>query len=326
MSREAGTTRRSVRKPPIHPKGALRKSASRFAQAAVGDYLNRDWTAFFVHAGTALEHLAKAYLASIHPSLIADGRSFDSLLHACGRGGLAKIPRESMRTIGATAAVERCGLVLPAIANMRQDLDALVQARNGAVHMGEGSERQAEQSLVALFRASRHMLAEGGWDEATYWGNQSDFVKTQLSDSANEARLHVSQLAAKAKMEFEKRFGGHDAETRQALLSAIVATYSKQSDEEQFIYCPVCETEVLAEGALEIEWKPEWDRGDFGEPVVSGEYPEVTFYPGHMHCRACDLELDGEDEMHAAGVEESIELMDFDTRELYRERYMDDYA
>jgi hypothetical protein len=85
----------------------------RFSRMALRDYLATDWTMFFVHSGTGLEQLAKAYLASFHPSLIADGKSFDSLLHACGRGGHARTPREAMRTIGAAEAISRCGQILP---------------------------------------------------------------------------------------------------------------------------------------------------------------------------------------------------------------------
>jgi hypothetical protein len=315
---------KSQRRAPLHPKGTLRRSASRFAGMAVRDYHRRDWTAYFVHAGTSLEHLAKAYLASIHPSLIADGKSFDSLLHACGRGAHARTPREAMRTIGATDAVNRCGQILPSIANMRQDLDLLIQARNGAVHMGEATGRSAEDSLVALLRASRELLTEGGWDEATYWGQYAGFATTRLAESANAARVRVADRLGKAQVDFENQFGGLDPSLRASLLNNIVNSYARLSDDQQFVKCPACLTDVLADGVLEVDWKPDFDVGDFGEPLVSGEYPEITFFPGALHCRACHLDLDGGEEVEAAGVPQSIEIMDFDTEKLYKDRYADE--
>jgi hypothetical protein len=42
------------------------------------------------HAVVACEHLLKAYLASLHPVLVAEGKDFTSLLHATGHGDKAK--------------------------------------------------------------------------------------------------------------------------------------------------------------------------------------------------------------------------------------------
>lgn len=305
-------------------RGVLRKGASRFSRMAVRDYLARDWTAFFVHAGTGLEQLAKAYLASIDPSLVADGRSFDSLLHACGKGVHARTPREAMRTIGAADALTRCGQILPAIANMREEVDVLVQSRNGAIHIGEASGRRAERSLIAFLRASRQLLGEGGWDESAYWGKFKDFVDTRLSESANAARIRVASLVAKAQVEFDQRFARIDEEMRKAMLATIIATYVPSSDEDQMLDCPACGTEVMASGSLEVDWQPEFERDEFEDPVISDVYPEVSFFPGHLDCRACGLVLDGQEELVAAGVPDSIGLVDFDPERFYLELMSDE--
>lgn len=311
---------RAPRKTAPHPKGVLRRSASRFSRMALRDYLASDWPAFFVHAGTGLEQLAKAYLASFHPSLIADSKSFDALLHSCGRGAHARTPREAMRTITASEALNRCGQILPAVANMRADLDVLVQSRNGAVHIGEASERFAERSLLAFLRASRQLIGEGGWDEGAFWGKFASFVGTRLSESANAARIRVATLVAKAQVDFDQRFGRLDPETRRTLLDTIVSTYVKRNDDDQFVECPACHTDTLAGGTLEVEWSDESGN----QLMMEEPYPEVTFFPGHLDCRVCGLVLDGEEEIQASTVPESIELVDFDSDELYRDRFWDD--
>jgi hypothetical protein len=64
-------------------------------------------------ATVALEHLAKAYLCSPNPALIADlrGKDFDSLLHLVGEGGRAQSPH--LRTVGATDAIDRSSRLIP---------------------------------------------------------------------------------------------------------------------------------------------------------------------------------------------------------------------
>jgi hypothetical protein len=72
------------------PFSDLNESAVRFAASALDAYLRNRWDHFLLDAGVSLEHLAKRYLASIHPCLVVEGREFDNLLYACGRPELAK--------------------------------------------------------------------------------------------------------------------------------------------------------------------------------------------------------------------------------------------
>src|SRR5687767_6794457 len=78
----------------------LHKAAADFASSSLRAYLAGDRAVFLLHAATALEQLSKAFLASIHGSLVA-GNDFDSLLHVCGHPARARSPRTRMRTITA---------------------------------------------------------------------------------------------------------------------------------------------------------------------------------------------------------------------------------
>jgi hypothetical protein len=78
----------------------LYSSAQRFAQSALKAYHDEDWSIFFLHGGTAVEHLAKGYLTSLHPSLIARN-DFNALLHAAGHAELSNAPRSHFRSISA---------------------------------------------------------------------------------------------------------------------------------------------------------------------------------------------------------------------------------
>ena len=54
---------------------SLLESSQGFARLAMQDYLDDKMGNFYVHAGTALELLAKAFLADMSPSLVVDGRA-----------------------------------------------------------------------------------------------------------------------------------------------------------------------------------------------------------------------------------------------------------
>jgi hypothetical protein len=64
--------------------GHLFGMSCRFCASALEDYERGDKEFFLVHAGVAVT-LAKAYLASLTPTLVAEG-DFDSLPHASPRG------------------------------------------------------------------------------------------------------------------------------------------------------------------------------------------------------------------------------------------------
>lgn len=88
---------------------------------------------FHLWAAIALELLAKAALAAIHPALIADPSHFKSLLSACGRPA-----GTSYRTVTAKTVFER----LRTISNkfderMMRECMVMADRRNAELHSGE---------------------------------------------------------------------------------------------------------------------------------------------------------------------------------------------
>jgi hypothetical protein len=159
--------------PPL--KESLVSGATKFLRMAVRDHLDGDASGFFIHAGTGLEQLVKAYLASIDPVLVVDGKDFDSLLHASGRGRHAEIPLTRMRTITMNEALIRCGRILPSLRNLSGDLALLTAARNGAIHAGLVAKEDEEASYVALLKSVRQIL--GGQAESS---RNSGAISTML--------------------------------------------------------------------------------------------------------------------------------------------------
>lgn len=269
---------------------------------------------FLLHAATALEHLAKAVLAARHPSLIIAAEDFDSLLHACGEPSFARRPRAKIRTITAGKAIERAGRFVPAVDNLVGDLELLILVRNGVAHLGEASESDAEDVLVPYLKASEEFRGALDLDRAAYWGEFIDLVDSALKEHVQKARLRVETALAVARKEFEKRFGALDEATRQAVFRAIEASHRPAKYDEQLLECPACDTLALVSGSLSTDYDEDWDHH---EGVLLNVHLIVTFIPGYLSCSACDLELDGREELDAAGVGQSWVLDDVDEADFY---------
>jgi hypothetical protein len=287
----------------------MHSSAARFAQSALQTFLEGDSTVFLLHAATALELLAKAYLASTHGSLIA-ANDFDSLLHACGESKHARTPRSRMRTIRGQEALERAARLIPALANLKASLQLLIWIRNGVVHAGQ-VESDAEASvLVPFLRACDYLLAatpQG--DRANFWDTSIEMVDARLSESTDAAKVRVADAIATARNVFKERYASMEQSAQEAVLASIEFTYEPERYEETLFECPACSRRALLHGSYEVQWEPDWDYSD-GQAWIAGAYPEVEFTPGALECRVCNLTLHGEEELVVAGVPSAWALED----------------
>lgn len=288
----------------------LLESAGQFGRSALEAFLASEWRKSMQDAGTTLEHVAKAHLASSHPSLIVDGRSFDALLHAAGLPH-ARVPLDRVRTISAREAVTRCTQIMPSLAVLEKDLTLLIDVRNGVVHLGGQAEQASRDTLIPFLKACEALLSDIGEPSERVWGPYADMVKTRISDSAKEAEIRVADAMAAAKVLYESRFSDVEKSVRPAVIKAIEAGYTPQTYDEQLVDCPACSSAAFVSGSTDVQWEPDYEF-DGIEAYVSGVSPLVTFYAGQLECRVCGLELDGEDELSAAGIEESWELENID--------------
>ena len=88
-----------------------------------------------------LEHLLKAYLASLHPAHIVEEKHWESLLHATGHTSRSGVPRSRTRTIGLKTAFDRVKRLLPKItvsAQERPELPSLHEIHSGFLLHLEG--------------------------------------------------------------------------------------------------------------------------------------------------------------------------------------------
>jgi hypothetical protein len=283
----------------------LRASAADFATSALQAHLEKNRAVFLLHAATALEQLSKAFLASIHGSLIA-ANDFDSLLHLSGHSAHTRTPRTRMMTITAQDALVRVGQLVPQVDNLRSSLQLLIWVRNGVVHAGQ-VEDDADV-LVPFLRACDHLLADmSDADRESFWGDALEMVDARLSESSDAAKVSAAEALAAARRRFAERYSEIEPALRAAMIATVEDTYVPKRYEQTLRTCPACEQQALVYGSYEVDWEPDWEYSD-GEVWAAGAYPIVRFSPGTLDCRVCGLELDGEAELEAAGVPAMWEL------------------
>jgi hypothetical protein len=218
-----------------------------------------------------------------------------------------------------TDALRRVGQVLPAIENMKPSLLLLVDVRNGVAHAGVLESGADEDALVPFIRACDHLLSSvPNADRDEMWGDFVSIVDARLSDSAKAAELIVADALTTARLAFDARYASLEAAVREGVLSSITNSYDVTKYEQALVACPACGREAITHGGYEVEWEADWDvEGSHGDAYVAGVYPVVTYSPGYLDCRVCGLELDGEEQLAAAGVAKSWTLEDADAADFY---------
>jgi hypothetical protein len=87
------------------------------------------------------------------------------------------------------------------------------------------------------------------------------------------------------------------------LVEALYDSAFEEEYETQWHECPACHLDAKVQGYVSPEWETE--QAETGE--AKRTKLEVTFYPYEMYCRACGLELRG-DQLNVADMADSWKL------------------
>lgn len=291
--------------------GDLFDSAQTFGRSCLQALAAGNAAVFLLHAGTALEHLSKSLLASLHGSLIASPRDFNSLLHLSGLSKYAGTKPSQIRTITLTESLQRVGQIVPELGNLQASLQPLVDGRSGVAHAALVDPDAAQRVAAPFLRACDLLLLALERERATFWGDLLEIVDAREAASAEIATVKALERLAAARAAFAVRYTSLDDDGRDALVLAIAGSYAPKKYEQTLLACPACSTPALVEGTIDVDWQPDWDYAD-GESYIAGAYPEVTIFPQRLECRACGLRLEGEAELTAAKVPHSWKLDDVD--------------
>jgi hypothetical protein len=295
-------------------KDKLTKSSTNSAQRAIRHYLSEDYDQFLIHAAMSFEQLGKARLATIHPSLIID-KDFDSFLHACGAGKHAKRLPWNIKTINATEVLARCTQLQPQLNDFSARLKLLTEFRNSATHLGEIVDTERKEIFHAFIASTSLVADEMGIPRREFFGEYAELVATQLDKSAKEVNRLVAERIARAKTNYQQKYGTLDRVHLESIVKSIESSYVRFRYEDELVACPACGHNGLVNGSFDVDWEVDYDRD--GTP--EGGYPVVILTPTDFTCNVCGLSLANTSELKAAGLGERLQIEDVDPTDFFGE-------
>ncbi|MCY0942009.1 hypothetical protein [Streptomyces antarcticus] len=267
----------------------LASGARDFGRLALEAHALGETEVFLLEAGVSIERLAKAALVRVNPVLLVElsSRQDDALLHLAGATALPK----KLRTVGAQTAIERLRKmdVLPL---KDEDLDTLIQLRNGVAHLGTSTP---EDFLEPFVESVCLLVDYTGLGREEFWGAWHDLVRVALDDRADRLhkdvrlRLHQASLRARA------RFADMPEGTPEHL-AAIVAQRGLVVVEvdraggplfQALTRCPACQTEAAAL---------------FLRAPTTALLFDLELTAEGLWCDLCQLRLDTTEEVGLAGI------------------------
>jgi hypothetical protein len=281
---------------PLSPD-AFYESARGFARSALRAHHDQEYRRVTLDAGTALEHLIKAALATRSPALLTELRgeaNFRSLLR------LLDIPEGRLvgqvRTVGLRDALARVRSFVPVSNASEDDLQTLIGMRDGTVHAALDDEVE-ERLLVAFVQYADALLVDLERDRSEFWGLAFlPVVDALLTDASDKVAHDVAVKLASAQANFTRRFGNEPAE----VLALVRRLSAPQIDErrppptECEADCPACESMGTATGYYDIAFEADPE----GYLLTTGV---VWFLPASFTCNVCGLQLRSA-ELEAAGM------------------------
>lgn len=253
-----------------------------------------------IDAGVAVEHMAKALLATLSPALIADRNAdLDTMLHLTGFGQLAKCSPHEVKTIGAHEACMRCARIVPDFTYTHQADQALFTARNGGAHLALTTDEVARESARIMVRLLEPLIKSMDLDRSKFWRDMESVADTLLDEKASQISAAVEMKIGAAKSRLETRLAGLAANERKLVLKALTTHPYYTKDEEPY-ECPACAQTGVVICELHDIGQPEFEHEqvDVDEFIYLGGHIDQVAYAVNFDCDACGLDLDY-DEMTA---------------------------
>jgi hypothetical protein len=282
----------------------LAESSARWMQAGLEAFTRQaDAHDFAVHhCAVAVEHLLKAYLASLHPALIVQGQDLDSLLHATGHGPHAAVPVTRIKTIGLAEALTRAERFLrPQIAVGNRERSQVLAARNGVAHGGLHDPTEVEAVLATCTRiADTILIVLGKPTQEAYWGHYRDLRERLAEDHANSTRIRYESMLAHARQAYQHRFDRVMTPEEKAAIVAALTVGLYSSDRESPRTCPACREKGVLKG---VNRYPEMSPA---EHASDADDRAVVFLSDSFDCAVCGLYLQGPEELELAKIPTQI--------------------
>jgi hypothetical protein len=291
----------------------LLQSATLYSRRALEAFVTGEFRDFVLFAGIAIEHAAKEGLVLANPVFIAPDRAFPSALALeWARDDVDQLVA-GVRTISGAEALTRRSLYEPHLKDVLEPAREIITLRNGEAHLATSDGTQQQRTFVVFLRVIEALLVV---DPEDFWHPHYGLVQATLDERAEAVQRQVAEAMAAARIAVETRFAGVEEDYVRAAIAVASTRLAARVDDEYslVIDCPACEfpAEVLGETdqtSVHVD--------DDGFAVA----PLLTFFASSLRCEVCGLELDGAEQIEAAGLESEWENETIDTDEWLSELY-----
>jgi len=248
--------------------------------------------AFWFHL--AIEPLARAAIAQIHPVLLADGKAGNPA--ASQAAALGVDVAEPFRSAGLHHVLNLCGRVLqPFTGEEQAAAQRLAERRNTEMHTGDAVFEDLALSdwYTDFARVAVALSAATGRELRDFLGREEAAIaRAELIEEDRAVTAQVKQAIGRAN---HRVAAWADAERthRESAVRAIGSSLGPYGREHT---CPACGTAAVVRGDVAA-------RGSTRlEPDTNELYETLVVVPTVFRCPLCELQLDGRAELRAGRV------------------------
>ena len=253
----------------------------------------RDDPTFGLWCSLGLELLARATLASVSPTLLAQPDTDQrNLLHVVHKESELQFPK----SIAATLVFELCKRMFPVFSDEDRKLAlALLNRRNEELHSGAAAfeEYRSSQWLVGFYHACRSLTIVLGESLRDLFGEEEAmFAEEMLAENRANVKKEVLGAIAANKRVFEAK---QPDERLAAKVKAEELGQELSTQRHHRVTCPACGCTATVQGRA--FGKEHVTHEESGQIVV-----KQAVSPTEFSCSACGLTLASYAQLETAGL------------------------
>ena len=246
---------------------------------------DRSGATFALWSILALETLARATLAKVHPALLADPREGANIMYAFGYGA-AKNPR----SISMSTVLKRCQVVIPTFTEAEVKFAVgLIERRNAELHTGKPAFEDLPTHLwLARYYSVVELLLDAQGRSLEDLLGESEAAAAAQMIAATRTEIRDEVFAAIRTKKHELKDSPPVPGTIYALPILPLGYRSRETE------CPACNSaavligEVVGAGKVRVE----------EDQLVD----VVPVLPTSFACQVCQLGIEGHTRLHAVDM------------------------
>ena len=273
----------------LHPwsKDAYLAKAQRYAQDMLS-HSRDDWH-FGLTSTFVLEFVARAALANISPTLLADSKDWSNLYFALGHAPIAQ--KFLPRSIDITAALGRLRDILPVFTPELEGFAAQhINRRNEELHAGSTPFDGLSSSWLATFYQACDVLLNSLGENISFLvgTDEAKVASTLIAASLDQSAKAVTKAIAAHRMVWEAK----ETADREKIARQASTWATRQAGHR--VKCPACGNDSLLSGAPISEPLRKLDS----DLIIETQ----QYLPAKFECIACQLKISGLSQLSACGL------------------------